>query len=224
MYFLATTLYTWARQLHSESTRLLFSFLFRGHIKLQIPSLHTERAATRETVEQETVGGFSVIQKTSVKGYHPNMIWAGKANGQTSPLCGLPFLLPRWLRACFHILTPNANFPSRNLQLEPCQLSRARIHPRVHGQELFFFFFHDCTNMKLWKKIIWNHLKMATHCHFSYQRLLAVREAIIQYLKSSYWAQKRNSTETAGFDTAFCKTWRDVCRFFFFSFSQTKGR
>lgn len=141
MYFLATTLYTWARQLHSESTRLLFSFLFRGHIKLQIPSLHTERAATREILEQETVGGFSVIQKTSVKGYHPNMIWAGKANGQTSPLCGLPFLLPRWLRACFHILTPNANFPSRNLQLEPCQLSRAQIHPHESTDRNYFFFF-----------------------------------------------------------------------------------
>lgn len=41
-----------------NSTQLLFSFLFHGHIKLQIPSSHTERAVTRGTAEQKTVGGL----------------------------------------------------------------------------------------------------------------------------------------------------------------------
>lgn len=201
-----------------KSTQLLFSFLFHGHIKLQIPSLHTERAATRGTVEQETVGGFSVIQKTSVKDYHPDM--TAKPAVKHLHFVDCPSCFPGgWGSvSTFWLLMQISPAGTYNRSPASCP------EPGHESTNRNYFFFHDYTNKKLWKKIIWNHLKMATHCHFSYQRLLAVRVATIQYLKSSYWAQKRNSIETAGFDAAFCKTWRDVLFFVFFFFLSPKQK
>lgn len=137
-----------------------------------------------------------------------------QSHSPTSPLWGLPLLLPSWPRLCLFPHSDSKISPvgTQNLSCASCAEPTSTYMSPCPGTT----FVHDCTDMELWKKIIWNHLKIATHCHFSYQKLFSIRMAMIQYLKSSNWAQKRNLSETSGFDSVFCKTWRDMQFFFFF--------
>lgn len=146
-----------------ESAQFQFSFLFHGHVKLQIPPSHTERAAPRGTAEQESTGAVLGHRKHKfscvfcvTKHYHGNMAWAGKSKGQTSPLwTALPISqLPMGL---FHILNPK--FPLWEATPELWQSPE----PGSIHKNCLFSWLHKA---ELWKKIIWNHLKMAPHCHF----------------------------------------------------------
>lgn len=128
-------LYTWARQLHFKEYSIAVFISLPWACKTSNSIITYWKGSNKRDSGAGDCGWFfcdteNFCQRLSSR--HDR-----KASGQTSPLCGLPFLLPRWLWVCFHILTPNANFPSGNLQPESCQLSRARTW--VHGEELFLF-------------------------------------------------------------------------------------
>lgn len=165
--FLAAMLNTWTTQLHFKECSTIGFFSY-WHTKLQITSLHTERAATTGRAVQETWGFWwcrELLSKTIIKTW----LELAKLPAKHLHFVDYPFLAASKLAAgyaCFCVLTPSANFPNGNLQPELCQLSAAwpNLHHFTARNSILF---HDRTNLKLWKKIIWNHLKMATHCHFS---------------------------------------------------------
>lgn len=215
---ICTLINTWNQekkfsQLRNSATFFKFTGILMycaNQLKLQIP--HAERSATRGRAGQETGGGFLWYGKLL-----PKMIiktWSELAKPQSNiSTLGTAPPAPQLAEALFpHSDSKISPVGTQNLSCASCAEPTSTYMSPCPGT----IFVHDCTDMEFWKKIIWNHLKMATHCHFSYQKLFSIRMAMIQYLKSSNWAQKRNLTETSGFDSAFCKTWRDMQFFFLF--------
>lgn len=162
--FLAAMLYTWTRQLYFKEYLTTIFFPPQAYRTANYMITYWKGSNDRDSSAGDH--GFLVIQGIAVKDYHQNMIWAGKAISQTSPLCGLPVLFPSWLQvisvSAHWLLMQISPKGTYNLSSASC-LEPGSIY---RSSQPGIILFHDRTNLKLWKKIIWNHLKMATHCHF----------------------------------------------------------